>query len=178
MAEPCSEFSNGRVNMSNLQTQNKALGHVEFIRISDEERVREAALRNYFADFWGSASGEPRPIYDTFISATPLTDGVTLEAVDEADVHGWWVRAENGKPRAAILYIHGGGYVQGSAKAYRGFVSQIVSRTQVSAFVLDYPLAPEASLPRPQMQRWPLGTGSSGRGSNRSPSSAIPPAAA
>ncbi len=133
--------------MSNLQTQNKALGHVEFIRISDEERVREAALRNYFADFWGSASGEPRPIYDTFISATPLTDGVTLEAVDETDTHGWWVRAENGKPGAAILYIHGGGYVQGSAKAYRGFVSQIVSRTQVSAFVLDYPLAPEASLP-------------------------------
>lgn len=54
---------------------------------------------------------------------------------------------ENGKPRAAILYIHGGGYVQGSAKAYRGFVSQIVSRTNIAAFVLDYPLAPEASLP-------------------------------
>ena len=47
----------------------------------------------------------------------------------------------------AILFLHGGGYVMGSAAAYRGFVSQIVSRTGIAALVIDYPLAPEAALP-------------------------------
>lgn len=51
-----------------------------------------------------------------------------------------------GKERA-LLYFHGGAYVMGNADAYRGFVSQIAARAQCSAFILDYPLAPEASVP-------------------------------
>src|SRR5438034_4072970 len=35
----------------------------------------------------------------------------------------------------------------GSAHAYRGFVSQIAARAQRSAFILDYTLAPEATIP-------------------------------
>jgi acetyl esterase/lipase len=46
-----------------------------------------------------------------------------------------------------ILYLHGGGYVAGSADAYRGFASQLASRTRRPVFVLDYPLAPEATVP-------------------------------
>jgi len=138
--------------MSNLQMRDTGQANTVTIAISAEERERETALRERFATFWGSATGEPRAIYDTFISATPLTDDVTLEAVERNDVRGWWVRPSRAKPgqtrpNAALLYIHGGGYVQGSAKAYRGFVSQIVSRTQVPALVIDYPLAPEATLP-------------------------------
>lgn len=34
-----------------------------------------------------------------------------------------------------------------NANAYRGLVSQIAARAQCSAFILDYPLAPEASIP-------------------------------
>ncbi|MEP9375954.1 alpha/beta hydrolase [Aquabacter sp. CN5-332] len=119
----------------------------EIIKISAEESVREAVLRARFASFWGTAAGEPRAVYDAFISASPLADDVTLEVVDEEGVGGWWVRPVRSEPGAAILFIHGGGYVQGNAKAYRGFVSQLVSRTQVPALVIDYPLAPEATLP-------------------------------
>jgi acetyl esterase/lipase len=117
------------------------------IRISPDERERESALRKRFAHFWETASGEPRAIYDSFIAATPLTETVTLEAVDEDGVRGWWVRPTHAQPDQAILFLHGGGYVQGSAHAYRGFVSQLVSRAQVPALVIDYPLAPEATLP-------------------------------
>ena len=46
-----------------------------------------------------------------------------------------------------MLYLHGGAYTMGNADAYRGFVSQIATRAQCSAFILDYPLAPEASIP-------------------------------
>jgi acetyl esterase/lipase len=48
---------------------------------------------------------------------------------------------------SAILYLHGGGYVMGSAAAYRGFASQIAARARTAVFVLDYPLAPENPFP-------------------------------
>ena len=62
-------------------------------------------------------------------------------------MRGWWVRPRRAEPDQAILFLHGGGYVQGSAKAYRGFVSQIVSRARIPALIIDYPLAPEATVP-------------------------------
>ncbi len=120
---------------------------MEFVRISADERKRECVLRQRFANFWGTASGEPRAIYDTFISASPLTHDVVLWAIHERNVRGWWVRPQHAEPGRAILFLHGGGYVQGSARAYRGFVSQIVSRARIPAVVIDYPLAPEATVP-------------------------------
>lgn len=127
---------------------------VEFVGISADERERERVLRRRFADFWAKASGEPRAIYDAFIAASPITPDITPEAVDECGVKGWWVRPRHAEPGRAILFLHGGGYVQGSATAYRGFVSQIVSRTRIPALVIDYPLAPEATVPAaPQAAR-------------------------
>jgi epsilon-lactone hydrolase len=121
--------------------------NVKTIKLSSADATREADLRNYFADFWATSKGEPRSIYDSFISASPMVKGVSTETINVKDVRGWWVTPANPTPEAAILFIHGGGYVQGSAKAYRGFVSQIVSRTNIRAFAIDYPLAPEATLP-------------------------------
>ncbi len=119
------------------------------VRIGVEERQRESALREKFADFWRSATGDIRSIYDSFVSASPVAEEVVFEAVEQSGIHGWWVRpVQSGKTHTqAILYIHGGGYVLGSATAYRGFVSQLVGRTGVPTFVIDYPLAPEAILP-------------------------------
>ncbi|MBX4922339.1 alpha/beta hydrolase [Rhizobium bangladeshense] len=119
----------------------------EVITISDVERAREEALRQRFSDFWASATTDLRTTYEAFISASPLVNNVTVEAAHQEAVQGWWVRPEQASSAQAILYIHGGGYVLGSSQAYRGFVSQIVSRTGVPAFILEYPLAPEASLP-------------------------------
>ena len=119
-----------------------------FFSIAPDESARERVLRERFARFWAAASGEPRAVYDAFISATPSMPGVIFEAVDAGVIRGWWIRPPHVETAdRAILYIHGGGYVQGSAQAYRGFVSQIVARTGVPAFVVDYPLAPEATLP-------------------------------
>jgi monoterpene epsilon-lactone hydrolase len=129
------------------KSHDRLSGETVVIAISAEERERERALRDRFAQFWSTASGEPRTVYDAFISASPLADGVSLEPVDADGVRGWWVRPTGSGSGEAILYLHGGAYGLGSAKAYRGFVSQIVSRTGVPALVIDYPLAPEATLP-------------------------------
>ena len=133
--------------MLNVSNTGNTEAKIDVIEIDADEQARENALRERFASFWASASGDLRSTYDAFISASPLTTDVTLDAVDEANVSGWWIRPKDATSGKAILYIHGGGYVLGNAKAYRGFVSQIVERTQVPAFVLDYPLAPEATLP-------------------------------
>jgi monoterpene epsilon-lactone hydrolase len=115
--------------------------------LSAADRDRERELRARFAQFWRAATGDRRTIYDTFISATPVADGVSSEQVKTASVRGWWVRPSVVERDGVILYLHGGGYVAGSAKAYRGLASQLASRTRRSVFVLDYPLAPEAKVP-------------------------------
>jgi monoterpene epsilon-lactone hydrolase len=111
------------------------------------ERDRERELRARFAQYWRTATGDRRAVYDTFISATPFAEGVSSEQVETASVRGWWVRPSAAEHDGVILYLHGGGYVAGSAKAYRGFASQLASRTRRPVFVLDYPLAPEATVP-------------------------------
>jgi len=119
----------------------------EIVPISADERDRERALRVRFADFWARAGDDQRVTYDAFISACPLADDVRLQALDQSSVRGWWISAQQVEPDRAILFLHGGGYTLGSAQAYCGFVSQIVSRTRIPALVIDYPLAPEATVP-------------------------------
>jgi epsilon-lactone hydrolase len=106
-----------------------------------------AQLREKFRQFWADTSEPPRAHYDRFIADTPMALGVeTRESVDPL-CPGWWCEPASAQGPEAILYIHGGGYVLGSAQAYRGFTSQIAARTRRPVFALEYPLAPEARIP-------------------------------
>jgi hypothetical protein len=58
------------------------------ISLSAEEGERERALRERFTQFWATATGSPRTVYDAFIAASPLVDGASLEAVDAEGVRG------------------------------------------------------------------------------------------
>lgn len=90
---------------------------------------------------------ETRDFFDKMIAATPAAEEVTYEAGSVGGIPGWWCRPRDAAPRAAILYLHGGGYVIGSAAAYRHPVGQIAANSGVSAFVADYQLAPEHPFP-------------------------------
>jgi epsilon-lactone hydrolase len=105
------------------------------------------ALRTEFARFWSTAQGAPRDIYDRFIGATPIAENVAVQRSSDESMPGMWVRPAGAAPGGVMLYLHGGGYIQGSATAYTGFVSQIAVRAKTAAFALDYPLAPEAPFP-------------------------------
>lgn len=117
-----------------------------FIPIDPDDIPAGRALRTEFARFWSTEQGEPRDVYDRFIGATPTADGVHVEHLSDP-APGFWIRPEAAVSDRVILFLHGGGYGQGSANAYIGFVSQIVARSGVAAFALDYTLAPEAHLP-------------------------------
>jgi acetyl esterase/lipase len=125
--------------------------HELTIPLSADEREREASLRKRFARYWSTATGAPREVFDGFIASfTPFADGVVFERIETAKVVGWWARPHSVEDDGVILHLHGGGYVQGSADAFRAFGSQIAFRTQRRVFVLEYPLAPEATVPAAQ----------------------------
>jgi acetyl esterase/lipase len=89
---------------------------------------------------------EIRPVFESLMLATPTAE-VTYEEAEVGGVRGWWCRPQGAAPRTAILYLHGGGYVAGSAFAFRHFAGQIAVRAETAAFVADYRLAPEQPFP-------------------------------
>lgn len=112
----------------------------------DEQQIEKAVL-TAVGQLFASAKGTLRETYDAMIAQTPVADGVALQQIDDRNVRGWWVRPTGAPTDRAILFVHGGAYGLGSAKAYRGFASQIAVRAGVAAFALDYPLAPEHPFP-------------------------------
>jgi monoterpene epsilon-lactone hydrolase len=88
-----------------------------------------------------------REAYDWLLEQTPDAEGVSYEAGSVGGVRGVRARPAVAKPRAAILYVHGGAYVLGSAQAYRHFAGQVAARAGIPAFVPDYRLAPEHPFP-------------------------------
>lgn len=123
-----------------MMTKNSA---VQTIPIDDADIAAGRALRTEFARFWSAEQGEPRDVYDRFISATPAAPAVGVERGES----GIWVRPDGASAENVLLFVHGGGYGLGSAAAYVGLVSHLAAHAGVPAFVLDYPLAPEAKLP-------------------------------
>ena len=88
-----------------------------------------------------------RPVFDGLIAATPPAQNVSYEAATIGGIPGWWCRPSDAVEGVAILYLHGGAYVLGSAGAYRNFAGQIAARAKASTFIADYRLAPEYRFP-------------------------------
>jgi acetyl esterase/lipase len=90
---------------------------------------------------------EARPVFDELIARTSAAQNVSYEAATVGGVPGWWCRPSNAIEGVAILYLHGGAYILGSAAAYRNFAGQIAARAKAAAFIADYRLAPEHRFP-------------------------------
>jgi acetyl esterase/lipase len=88
-----------------------------------------------------------RPAFAVMMQQTPAPDGVTFAGGRVGGVPGWWVRPAAATPGAALLYLHGGAYIVGSAAAFAGLVGQVAARARAVAFIPDYRLAPEHPFP-------------------------------
>jgi len=73
--------------------------------------------------------------------------GVKIERV-ESPVKGEWVSPPDG-PRSerVVYYLHGGGYISGSAKSCRPITATLARELKARVFGLDYRLAPEHRFP-------------------------------
>jgi acetyl esterase/lipase len=88
-----------------------------------------------------------RAAFDEKKMAIPARGDVAVEAGVMGDVGGFWCRPAGALPRVAILFLHGGGYCMGSARAFTSFAGQFASRAGVAVFAADYRLAPEHPFP-------------------------------
>ena len=92
----------------------------------------------------GIAAREP---FDEIMGHVAAPPAVAYTADTIGGISGWWARPTNKTPVGTILYLHGGWYVLGSAKAYRHLAGHVAHRTGAEVFVPDYRLAPEQPFP-------------------------------
>ena len=85
------------------------------------------------------------------IDARGLTYGlaadVGVEPVNANGVGAEWTATPNDARDAALLYLHGGGYVIGSLDSHRHLVAAAGRAAGIAALALDYRLAPEHPFP-------------------------------
>ncbi len=73
-------------------------------------------------------------------------DGVTVDDGEVGGIPGVWVRPA-GRPKATILYLHGGGYLATTPWMYSMFTAELVRAIDCDLFIVDYRLAPEFPFP-------------------------------
>lgn len=106
------------------------------------EQFKERLL-NVFARLDGTRGG-----YDAAMAALlPALQGVQVTLNELGSIPAEQVVSEGGCGDNYILYIHGGGFSQGSAYSSRRFTSALAKKTGQTVFVPDYRLAPEHPYP-------------------------------
>lgn len=75
-----------------------------------------------------------------------LPPGLSLEAAQLGGLPGEWLRPERAGS-GVLLYLHGGGYVQGSLDTHRGLAANLARASAASTYVVGYRLAPEHPFP-------------------------------
>ena len=88
-----------------------------------------------------------RESYDALLERVPPADSVAYSEGEVGGVPGVWCTPKAHRASDALLYLHGGVFVFGSARGYRHFVGQIAARAGVRAFAADYRRAPEHPFP-------------------------------
>lgn len=116
--------------------------------LSDNDRRSVAAMRAAVAPLKGTMSGpDARAPFDDVMEHTPDAPGVRYETSTLNGIPGIWCAPDGSDRKAAILYLHGGAYVLGSARPYRHFAGQIADRSNAAVFIAQYRLAPEHPFP-------------------------------
>ncbi|HYE90300.1 MAG TPA: alpha/beta hydrolase, partial [Terriglobales bacterium] len=90
---------------------------------------------------------EQRAQYDKAEKAFPVPGDVRVERVHAGGVPSEWLVPQGEQPDAAILYLHGGGYVIGSARSHRHLAAAVGAAADAAVLLPEYRLAPEHPFP-------------------------------
>jgi acetyl esterase/lipase len=108
---------------------------------------------------------ELRDGMEQMMVALPAVAGVVVEAGDANGVPVEWTRASaDGQGRGTLLYLHGGGYFEGSIATHRRLVASLCLAAGVRGLSVGYRLAPEHPFPAAvddavAAYRWLIGPG-------------------
>jgi monoterpene epsilon-lactone hydrolase len=113
------------------------------------EAIKEQ-LRQFAASLDPNAELDAmRASYETFASLTTDPKGVRWTEVDAGGVPAIWADPAGGAMDRVLQYVHGGGYVIGSADYYRKLTGHLANALGCRVLNVDYRLAPEYPHPAP-----------------------------
>ncbi len=84
---------------------------------------------------------------ERFARLLPMPRGIRRAVIRIESRPAEWLIPENSPPDAAMLYLHGGGYVMGSIRTHRALAARIARAARVRSLIIDYRLAPEHPFP-------------------------------
>lgn len=92
---------------------------------------------------------EERQQWEQESLATPLPNGIICKNEVISGVDCVWVKDENTHSESAIIYMHGGGLVAGSAVTHRQFAASLSVACAQPVLLVNYRLLPEHTYPAP-----------------------------
>ncbi len=106
--------------------------------------------------------------YERIMSVLPMDDDIETERVGVNGTPAEWISAPESQENRVILYLHGGGYLFGSARTHRVMLAHMARASKARVLALDYRLAPEIPFPAPvedsvSAYRWLLDQGISAK---------------
>jgi len=90
---------------------------------------------------------QARAEFEGLLASVPVAPDLKIEAANAGGVTGLWIDAPGARQDRVMLYLHGGGYIAGSANGYRPLVGELGRAAKARALVIDYRLAPEHPFP-------------------------------
>ncbi len=108
------------------------------------------AVRAHLAKLPPSESmtvAERRAQYERAEKFFPTPPEVKVEHVSAPTAPAEWISPPDARADAAVLYLHGGGYVIGSPRSHRHLAAAIGAAARARVLLPDYRLAPEHPFP-------------------------------
>jgi epsilon-lactone hydrolase len=90
---------------------------------------------------------ERREMYDRAEQVFVVPSDTRVEAVTAGGQPAEWLAPAGSRADAALLYLHGGGYVIGSPRSHRHLAEAIARAAGIGCLLPDYRLAPEHPFP-------------------------------
>ena len=84
---------------------------------------------------------------ERFAQLIPMPRGIRRTAIRIDSLSAEWLIPGGSPADAAILYLHGGGYVMGSIRTHRALAARIARAAGIQTLIIDYRLAPEHPFP-------------------------------
>jgi monoterpene epsilon-lactone hydrolase len=116
--------------------------------LDPDDAAPMSAFRAMVISLKGKLRGiEAREPFEAVMERVAPRNDVTVEAGTVGGIPGFWVRPAQFRSGEAILYLHAGWFLLGTAKASRHLVAHVVARVGAPAFIPEYRLAPEHPFP-------------------------------
>jgi len=113
---------------------------------SQELRTLVAELREGGPDL-AAPPPEARIAFEELLGSIPVAEDLRIEEKRLGDLPALRCSAPNVAEDGALLYLHGGAFVIGSPRGYRGLAAELGRAAGLPAYALDYRLAPEHPFP-------------------------------